>query len=112
MISTISYDTILVDLKMGKGIAVEFKKRFGGLKELVAQKKGVGSSIFWFILHKFRGGFDHHNLMNNNRRLRLFVCGGSACVLLGHQAQLLGTHEYYECTYMYNLSASLFANKC
>lgn len=30
------------DLKMGKGIAVEFKKRFGGVRELEQQGKGIG----------------------------------------------------------------------
>lgn len=30
------------DLKMGKGIATQFKKRFGKVNELIAQKKKVG----------------------------------------------------------------------
>lgn len=33
---------VSVDMAMGKGIAIEFKKRFGGVDELKRQKAGVG----------------------------------------------------------------------
>ena len=33
---------VSADLKMGKGIAVQFKRRFGQLKELSEQNQGVG----------------------------------------------------------------------
>ncbi len=33
---------VSADFYMGKGIAVEFKKRFGYVQELLSQKKGVG----------------------------------------------------------------------
>ena len=38
------------DFAMGVGIAVEFKKRFGRVEELVAQKPAIGSGAF--IVHE------------------------------------------------------------
>lgn len=38
------------DFAMGAGIAVEFKKRFGRVEELVAQKPAVGSGAF--VVHE------------------------------------------------------------
>lgn len=36
------YHWVSADFYMGKGVAVEFKNRFGCVQELLSQKKGVG----------------------------------------------------------------------
>jgi O-acetyl-ADP-ribose deacetylase (regulator of RNase III) len=47
-----SFDVDL-DLSMSKGIAVEFKKRFGGVEELKKQNKAIGEVATLELDHRF-----------------------------------------------------------
>ncbi len=75
---------VSVDMAMGKGIAVEFKKRFGGVEELKKQQKKIGACallqrdkrfVYYLVtkVRRKRGRSD--NTFGNRHSKRYFFTG-------------------------------------